>query len=179
MNARALLPACLALATSSACLVGDVLDIPCASDDECPTSSFCDLTGGVCILGAKDGLPPNVNILGVEGEDGKVRTFTNVAVDVDTTVTLHMTNDGGYVAEDIEIELSDLWCAPMSIDEDTLPARLDGGETAEVTLRMNVLRTCANPVPVDWFVDFSGRQHRGVFELFHEAEQSNDYPDQD
>jgi hypothetical protein len=164
-----LFAASCSLLASAGCLLGDVTAIPCGADAECPTETFCDLPGGVCITTAAEGAPPNVTLLGVEDEDGTPRTFTSVPSGQEASVVLHVKNDGGYVAEAIELELSDLSCAPMSLPMGAVPERLDPDETAKVTLTFSIARDCANPVPVDWFTRFSGREHRGVFELFHES----------
>lgn len=153
---------------ASGCLLGDVDGIPCGSDDECATDSFCDLAEGVCLAGDPLTGPPNLEIVGASIGEGEPRTFLEIPVDEPVRLLLHAKNKGEARARQIELALSELSCAPILIETSTIATEVDPGDTDTIAIDVEVDPDCANPVPVDWFLRFSGRERRGVFELFHE-----------
>ena len=59
-----------------------------------------------------------------------------------------------------------LACAAFEVHDDTVPAQLDPGQTAEVTVDVTTgAGGCAALTIIDWFAHYSGRSLRGTFDL--------------
>lgn len=155
----------LAGGASSGCLVGEVRDIPCDDDAACPETYFCDVPRAECrevtdVMG-----PPDIKIEAlIDPEGDEVRT-PFLTPEIANTVVLLPTNVGLTPAEDIAISFGVLACFTFDVDEATIPEAIAPAERAEIAVVMTPGAGCEGLTIIDWFITFSGRETRGVFDV--------------
>lgn len=162
----ALGPLIALVAASSACLFGEVRGIPCDDDGACPESYFCDVPRAECRELIKDVTgPPAIVIEAVRDPDGAEVRTPFIKPDVTSALTLLPKNVGFTAAEDIGVTFSDLECFAFDVDERTLPQTIEPGAQAEIIVAVTPASGCEGLTIIDWFITFSGRETRGVFDI--------------
>ncbi len=143
------------------CFFGALDGITCESDDNCPTNYFCDLPTDTCTAIGDDASVPNLEVSTLIAPDGTQSLFLEVPREQHVAVQMVVENLGLTDAQDIEVSFSRYH--GMKLSAVTVPARIKGGGTGTIDLDVFADRAAKSPLPVDWFLDFSGRQRRGVF----------------
>jgi hypothetical protein len=122
----------------------DEIQIACAADTDCPSSTWCDLRYQDSVCRSLDGSgPPHIVFEGFVAGDNLVPTITVPS----RTVTIHsfrLRNDGGSQA-DVEVEVT----APDCVDADSL-VRSDGelvdeGESFDADFSVRPVTGCPSP----------------------------------
>ena len=85
--------------------------------------------------------------------------------DVTSTITLLPANVGLTPAENIGLTFGVLECFDFDVDESTLPVAIAPGERAEIAVAFTPGPGCEGLTIIDWFITFSGRETRGVFDV--------------
>lgn len=148
----------------SGCLVGEVSDIPCGKDGQCPTSHFCDVPNAVCVPATDVDGAPDLDVVGVEDGAGALQIDPFVVPGEETTLTLHIENRGKRAAFDVDLDLTQLVCMNLRFDETDVPETIDAGATVEVPFVVDP-DGCSTPSIQDWFLFYSGRAKRGTFNI--------------
>ncbi len=161
---RALTTTALLLA-STGCLFGEVRGIRCGDDDACPETYFCDVPRAECrevtdVMG-----PADIKIEAVLDPDGAEVRTPFIKPDVTSTLTLLPQNIGLTPAENIGLTFGVLECFNFDVDEATLPDAIAPGERAEIAVAFTPGPGCEGLTIIDWFITFSGRETRGVFDV--------------
>ena len=151
------------------CLVGELTDIPCRQDGECPTEHFCDIPNEVC-TGDVAG-PADLVISGVVDRSGAEVPAPRVERDAPSTLQLVIHNQGGGLAENIELDLVRLVCMNLDFDPLDVPLSLEAGAKANVEFTIEP-STCGAVSIQDWFLFYSGRAKRGTFNVLIERPPS-------
>jgi hypothetical protein len=156
---------CAALVVLSGCLFGEVRGIPCDEDAACPEDYFCDVPRDECreITGAFGPAVITVPLL-KDPEGDEVRT-PFIKPDVTSELVLLPTNAGLSTAEDVGLTFGELACFTFDIDSSTLPEAIEPGARAEIVVDVTPGPSCEGLTIVDWFMTFSGRETRGVFDI--------------
>jgi hypothetical protein len=155
----------LAVLSSSACLFGEVRGIPCDGDDACPETYFCDLPRAECrersdVLG-----PPDIKIEALLDPDGDEVRTPFLPPETTSSITLLPKNVGLAPAESIGLTFGVLACFTFDVDETTLPDAIAPNERAEIVVAITPGEGCEGLTIIDWFLTFSGRETRGVFDV--------------
>jgi hypothetical protein len=163
--ARVLALVSVLVSTSTGCLFGEVRGIPCDSDDACPETYFCDVPRAECrertdVLG-----PPDIKIQALLNPRGDEVRTPFLPPETTSNVTLLPQNVGLTPAENIGLTFGDLACFDFDVDETTLPKAIAPGERAEVVVAITPGEGCEGLTIIDWFLTFSGRETRGVFDV--------------
>jgi hypothetical protein len=146
------------------CLIGELNDIPCRQDSECPADHFCDIPNEVCLLDVGGAGPADLTVRGVVDRSGEVVPAPRVERDAPSTLELVIVNQGGRVAEDITLDLVRLVCMNLDFDPADVPPVLEAGEEARVEFTIEP-RGCGAVSIQDWFLFYSGRAKRGTFNI--------------
>jgi hypothetical protein len=162
---KRLLVALALVASSTACLFGEVRDIPCDDDDACPETYFCDLPRNECREVTDAMGPPDIKIELIRDANGDEVRTPFIQPGVPTDLTLLPLNSGKSPAEDVRVSFGVLECFTFDVDESTLPAAIAPGERGEVVVTFMAPPGCEGLTIIDWFITFSGRETRGVFDV--------------
>ncbi|MDP2344195.1 MAG: hypothetical protein Q8O67_24770 [Deltaproteobacteria bacterium] len=144
------------------CLVGELSDIPCRQDTECPAEHFCDIPNETCIADAAG--PADLVVSGVIDRTGAEVPAPRVESDAPSTLQLVILNQGGAPAEDIELEIVRLFCMNLEFDPLDVPPTLEAGAKANVEFTIEP-HDCSAVSIQDWFLFYSGRAKRGTFNI--------------
>ena len=151
---------------ASGCLVGEVQGIRCGADAECPTTYFCDLPRSECrAVTDAEGIP-SLDIPKVRDPTGALVLLPHVPAGATSPLGLQIVNHGAGPAEGVSLSFAKLECTAFTIHSDSLPDILDAGQSAIVAVDVTTgAGDCAAVKIIDWFLDYSGRESRGTFDL--------------
>ena len=155
----------LAAVTTSGCLVGEVRGIPCAIDEACPENYFCDVPRDECREVTDAMGPPDIKIESVLDPDGNEVRTPFLKPETANTIVLLPKNVGLTPAEDIGITFGELACFTFDVDEETIPEVIAPEQRVELAVTMTPGAGCEGLTIIDWFITFSGRETRGVFDV--------------
>ncbi|MDB4956558.1 MAG: hypothetical protein JWO36_4127 [Myxococcales bacterium] len=138
------------------------LDIPCATDDECPTGDWCSVLyqTGTC---TSAGSPPHIVMDGIAVGSSPFATTIKVPSHVQTTVRFGLRNDGGHQAS-IDLKTSSPTCLGIielfgHIDP------LDPGKTFSDDLLIDPAPGCASPAKLAFTATGNGRRFDFSFDV--------------
>lgn len=147
------------------CLFGEVRGIPCEVDDVCPETYFCDVPRAECREVTDVFGPPDITIPTVLDRSGEEVRTPFMPPGEGSIITLLPVNSGLSTAEDLRASFGVLECFTFDVDEATLPAAIEPGERGAIEVVMTPALGCEGLTIIDWFITFSGRETRGVFDV--------------
>lgn len=155
----------LSLACLSACLFGEVEGIPCETDDECPSSYFCDIPSRECRANTDQSSAPDLVIQKVRDPSGRDVRSPFIPVATASRLGFWVENRGLAPAENVVLTFAPLACFRILVDEATVPASLEGAASKAVSVEMLPAVGCEGLHILDWFLTWSGRETRGTIDV--------------
>lgn len=149
---------------SGACLVGEVRGVPCDADAACPENYFCDLPRTECREITDSFGPPRIEITAIRDDGEEVRT-PFIPPEATTTLVLLPNNSGLSTAEDLGVSFGELECITFSVDLEGMSHSIEPGARGEIPVAFTPGQGCEGLTIIDWFITFSGRETRGVFDV--------------